>query len=209
MALTTYTELKAAVASRLHRSDLTTQIVDYITIAEKRLNRLLNLTGGETEDASLVAVVSSRTLTLPSLYGKPIALYLTTYLPRIEIQYRLPTELQVLSYNGPASFWTIDGANLKTDAPADQAYTYTFRYSADYDIASTSTNTLLTNYPELYLYGALIEAGMDVKDDAMVSSSNGRFTQALQEATDDINATKKIAQLTTDFGGPRSNIFNG
>ena len=43
MAFTTYTELKASVADYLARTDLTAQIPDFITLAEKRLKRDLRI----------------------------------------------------------------------------------------------------------------------------------------------------------------------
>lgn len=209
MALTTYTELKAAIATRLHRSDLTTQIVDYVTLAEKRLNRTLKLLGRETE-ATLTAVVGSRSLTIPSGFGKPISLYRTTYLPREKLVYQLADQMQVYSSNGAARYWTIDGATIKTDSPADIAYTYAFRYSAEYDIASTSTNALLTRYPDCYFYGALIEASTEMKDDRAIERNERRFEQALQECLDDINASRSIAILSTDIGAARHvNIISG
>lgn len=208
MALTTYTELKAAIATRLHRTDLTTRIVDYITIAEKRLNRALQLTSQETE-ATLTATVSSRSLTLPALFGTPLDLYLTTYLPRVELEYRLPGEMQVFASNGASNEWTIDGTVIKTNVPADQAYTYALRYLAEFDIASTSTNTLLTSYPELYLYGALVEAAVDTMNEKLFTASSTRYAQALQECQDDAHAMRSLAPLTTDFARIRNNIFAG
>ena len=41
MAITTYSELKTAVANSLARTDLTTQIPDFISLAEARLSREL------------------------------------------------------------------------------------------------------------------------------------------------------------------------
>ena len=209
MGLANYTELQAAIATRLHRSDLTTQIVDYVTIAEKRINRLLMTTDSETE-ATLTATIGSRAMTPPSGFGSPIALYCTTYLPRLELPFRLPEEITVLSDNGAASYWTVDGAEIKTDAPADIAYTYTLRYSAAFDIAVSSTNTVLTKYPELYLYGALVEAGLDLGDTGLVSNSTGRFDMAMREALDDVNKVRRLANLTTELcNRSDSNIFNG
>jgi hypothetical protein len=43
MAFTNYTDLKASVADYLARTDLTTQIPDFITLAENRLRRDLRL----------------------------------------------------------------------------------------------------------------------------------------------------------------------
>ena len=43
MALTTYAELQTAVANYLARTDLTSQIPDFIYIAETRLRRQLRI----------------------------------------------------------------------------------------------------------------------------------------------------------------------
>ena len=209
MALTTYSELKAAIASRLHRSDLTTDIVDFITLAEKSLNHTLGLSAQETE-ATLTATVGSRTLTPPSLFGAPVALYLTTYLPRQEVFYHLPSEMQVYSDNGQAGAWTIDGSVIKTDRPADIAYTYTLRYVAEFDLAVTLTNSLLTNYPDLYLFGSLIEAADHIRDDASMERYQQRYARALQECKDNENANRSIAKLSTEFGSrQKQNIISG
>jgi hypothetical protein len=209
MALTTYTELKAAIATRLHRADLTANIVDYITLAEKRLNRDVRTVAQETE-STLTATIGSRSLTLPSLFGTPIALYLTTYLPRIEIPYCLPEHMQALSSNGGPQFWTLDGSVIKTDAPANIAYTYTLRYAAEYDLATTSTNALLTAYPDLYFYGALVEAADELRDNEGMARYQQRYSQALQQCANNENANRSIATLATSLpSSRRPNILTG
>jgi hypothetical protein len=209
MAIDNYTDLLSAVAKRLHRTDLTDQIVDYIDIAEKRLNRELNLTSMEIE-VTLTATIGSRSLTIPSLFGIPIALYLTTYLPRLELQYRLPEDMQVFPANGPSKEWTIDGTFIKTNSPADREYTYTLRYVAESDLASTATNSLLSKYPELYLYAALIEASADIRDQGLAAIAVGRYREALQECKDDINSNRSIANLTTELSTRSTgNIIRG
>ena len=209
MALTTYSELQSAIATRLHRADLTTNIVDYITLSEKSINREIGLTAQETE-ATLTATIGSTVLTPPSLFGNPIALYLTTYLPRLKLEYRLPTEMQLYSSNGPSSYWTVNGTDLRTDTPADIAYTYTFRYSAEYNLAVTGSNQLLTDFPDLYLYGALIEAAHDLKDDGGIVRAERRYARAMEECLNDQNKRRSLAELVTEFGQQiRSNIIRG
>ncbi len=210
MSFGTYAQLKAAIATRLHRTDLTTQIVDYITLAEKTLNRLLQLSSAETE-TTLTATVGSRSLTMPTDFGTPLALYLTTYTPRQEVIYQTPTEMQVFADNGPCKFWTIDGTAIKVDVPADIAYTYTLRYKAEFDIAVSSTNTLLTKYPDAYFYGALIEAANDSEDDAAAERYGRRFSRAMDEVITDVNKQRQLATLRTDINlrSNRPNILRG
>lgn len=209
MALANYTDLQAAIASRLHSTSYTALIPDWITLAEKSLNRVLRLSAQELE-TTLTATIGSRSLTLPSLFGSPIALYLTTYLPRIELEYRLPEEMQVFSSDGPAKVWTIDGSVINTDTPADQAYTYTLRYVSEFDIATTATNSLLTNYPDLYLYGALIESGNDLVNINAIAMYEKRYGRALQECLNNEHANRSLAKLTTELSGHRkSNIISG
>ena len=57
MAITTYTELKSAIADYMARSDLTGNVEDFIALAEARLNRLLKMV--ET-DATLTGTAASR-----------------------------------------------------------------------------------------------------------------------------------------------------
>ena len=209
MPFTTYAELNTAIAGRLHRSDLTASIPDYITLAEKSLNRTLQLTNQELE-TTLTATIGSRSLTLPSGFARPLALYLTTYLPRTELEYRLPTSMQVYNSNGPSRLWTLDGDVINTDTPADIAYTYTLRYAKNYDLASTLANSLLTDYPDLYFYGALMEAADDVRDAQKLQDWSGRYGRAMSECLSDINSNKSIAPLTTEMSAQsKSNIISG
>lgn len=55
MALSTYAELKASVASWMERADMTAVITDCVTLAEARLNREL----GPVETTSSLTGVST------------------------------------------------------------------------------------------------------------------------------------------------------
>ena len=65
MAFTTYTELKSTVADYLARTDLTTQIPDFITLAEVRLKRDLRIRQ-MLKVATATMTVSDSTVALPS-----------------------------------------------------------------------------------------------------------------------------------------------
>jgi len=63
MALTTYAELQTAVANYLARTDLTSQIPDFIYLAETRLRRQLRINEMLTQTS---LTVSANQITLPT-----------------------------------------------------------------------------------------------------------------------------------------------
>ena len=67
MALSTFTELKDAVADWLDRSDLTTRIPDFITLAESRLNRDLRIRPMEVR-STMTTTAGNQYFNLPGGY---------------------------------------------------------------------------------------------------------------------------------------------
>ena len=64
MALANYTDLKAAVASWMNRTDLTSAIPDFIALAEGRIARDMRLRSQVTE-TTLSTVAGTQTVALP------------------------------------------------------------------------------------------------------------------------------------------------
>jgi len=198
MAISTYTELQTAVANWLHRSDLTAQIADFITLAESRLNRLLTLRSMETE-APLTATPASRYVALPADFNTPVALWLDDVEPREKLEYKLPGELPVTESSGFPSYWAVDNAQIAFERPAAGGYGLTLRYLKKFALSSaTPTNALLTSYPDAYLFGALLEAAPYMRDDARVGLWQERFDRAIQEISNRENTTRARAPLMTE-----------
>lgn len=213
MPITNYTELVAAIdgaSGYLHRTDLTAKIPDFIRLAESELNSDLSLLLQETE-ATLTATVGSRLIAQPTRFGTPIALWCTTYSPRIEIRYQTPELLPVTENNGAARFYTVDGTNIATDNPADVAYTYTLRYIPTWDIATTSTNVVLTNWPKAYIFGTLLQSVATTRDMSQVAYWQSEYDKAIAKAQRDSTATKGKQTLRCDgfFTQRRPNIYAG
>ena len=213
MAIASYAELVTALdgsSGYLHRSDLTARIPDFIKLAESEINSDLKLLLQETE-STLTATVASRLIAVPTRFGTPIALWCTTYSPRIEIMYREASQLPVSDTSGPAQFYTIDGAYVATDNAADVAYTYTFRYLTNVDLETTLTNTVLTNWPKIYLFGALLQSIAFTRDYANQGYWQNEYDKAVMKAMRDTNATKSKQTLRVDsfFGARRNNIYRG
>jgi hypothetical protein len=211
MSIATYSELVTALDGQtgyLHRGDITALIPDWIKIAESRINRKLRILQQET-DATLAATIGSRLMAQPTRFGSPVALWLTTYQPRIELRYRTPSDIPVTEFNGSSDYYTVDGDNIATENPADQAYAYTLRYWTKFDLATTLTNTVLTNYPDIYIYGALVASVAWTQDMTQLQFWAQQRDEAMAEAMADTRKTKGKAVLRTEFGGSRPNIMRG
>ena len=211
MAITTFSELKTAVASWSKRSDLTTLIPDFITLCEVRLGRSFAPRGTETETA-LVTVASSRYVALPTGMQNPLGLWLRAYTPRVELTQMLPETIPVSAVNGYPDYWCIDGTNIAFDKPCSSAWAFDFRYQAPFALSDSSpTNYVLTYNPDLYLFGTMMEVCMYTEDDAGVSKYQQRYADALARAIVSENANKSGAILMTELVSPRqmSNIFAG
>lgn len=212
MTITNYSELQTTIADWSHRSDLSAKIPDFIALAESRINRLLSMAKMEV-DASLTMTPSSRYVAYPSDMGQPVALWLETYLPRWEIIYKTPTELPVTSnVTAVPNYYTIDGANLAFDYPADIAHPLTFRYIKKLNLSDTATtNAILDEYPDVYLFGSLVEVAKYTRDMELLSTSQQFFNQALQEANDAEARVYSNSKLSTDIpvGSNTYNINRG
>lgn len=210
MALANYTDLLTSVASWHHRT--ISQVADFVTLAEKRINKLLDTRLAEVE-STLTATVASRYIALPTGYQANYGLWLTTYGNRIDIVYKSPEELPVItSGNGQPMYYTIDGSNVAFDYPASLAFTYIFRYKKGYDLASTSTNHVMTNHPAVYLYGAMREAANFAEDDKNIDKYESLFQQAIDEAIKDESRNRAMTELSSDasmIGNRFKNILVG
>jgi hypothetical protein len=162
MAISNYTELQAAIATWVVRTDQTATIPDFITLYEADANRRIRVRQNLT--------TSQVTLS----QGNALAVLPAGFLEDVELNYD-DTD-QVLT---KAPFDTIDRmqtADSQPDRPAlyaittsgtqdiaifeteaDATYTLNLRYYTKWNIAVSNTNWLLTNAPDAYLFGSLAE----------------------------------------------------
>lgn len=210
MSITTYSELQTAVADWMHRTDLTAKIPDFITLAESRINRVILFNEQETK-ADLTMTIGSRFIALPAGNIRPISMWFTFYGVRGYLTFVPVDIMQVTISQGQPYYWTVDGANLAFDSEADQAYTLTFRYATTDNLsASNTTNWILDSHPDLYLYGALIEAGAYIRDLELVGMAKQGYEEALNEVLEKEHRTKAKAILFTEIPrNEKSNIYEG
>jgi hypothetical protein len=206
--ITNYTTLQSTIANWLHRSDLTAVIPDFIALAESRINRLLTARGTET-DANLTATINSALIDLPTDFGSPVALWLETISPRQLLIFKTPVEIDYVAVQAQPNYWAIKGSQIQLDRLAASAYPLTLRYVQNLNIASTDTNYVLTNYPDIYLYGALLESAGYIRDDSRLVIWQSKFEQALTEAQSNEITSKKSTLITETSANSRFNILEG
>jgi hypothetical protein len=160
MALDNYANLKAEIIDWSHRDDLDTRIDSFIDLAETEMlsNNIepLRLRSGETL-ASFTTSTSTRFVALPTDYQSSRKLRIQIVNGEsMSLRYRTPEQLNIKSSVGLPSFFTITD-QIEFDRISDQAYSGEIQYYADFTALSTSntTNSVLTNNPNVYLYGAL------------------------------------------------------
>ena len=215
MALATYTDLQNSGANWWHRTDLSTVIPDWITMAESRINRILHLRVMEVETILPFNTIGQRTTPVPTGYIEPIGLWMqtTSAQSRQQLTFVEPQNMTEYVINGVPTCWTIDGYNVALDYPVVSAsYIFTMRYLQSFGLsAANPTNWLLTNHPDLYLYGTLLESAPYIRDDDRITLWQNRFDMALSQIQQKEGWSKTLAPLQTDIGSSRStfNIMSG
>jgi hypothetical protein len=177
MALDNYSDLQTAVANYLHRSDLTSMIPDFITLAEAKLNRELRLRAQEdTANGTVAASISLPTgfLEMRGIsVGSGNSTWNLTYSPVSNIN----------SETGTPTDYSIKGDSLYF-LPYSTAYSYTLDYYKAFDALSSGVNWLITNAPDVYLYATLLEAAPYMKNDARI----GTWAQLLVDSVSRLKA---------------------
>jgi hypothetical protein len=191
MAITTYAELKSSIANWLNRDDLTSVIPDFISLTEAGINRdLRHYKMINRVDATL----DSRYVQMPADWLETVRFGITsgtTY--RLELISRddmLEYRQNTSDIAGIPKFYANIGDTIEVFPTPAAEYQMQLQYYAKTPALSDSntTNWLLTDAPDIYLYGALVQAAPYLNDDARVQTWAALYSaaiQSLQKASDD------------------------
>lgn len=167
----TYAQLKSTIADYLNRDDLTSVIPTFIKLAESKFNRKLRVR----------QMVKRATATIDTSFFSPPADWLeskefqlnTNPITKLEfITESYGNELRSTRYSasGKPTYYTVVGSQLEFIPTPDSEYQGELTYYAKIPALSDSntSNWLLAYAPDLYLYGALVEAEPYLKNDERV-----------------------------------------
>lgn len=167
MAITTYSELQTAAANWLSRADLTSRIPEFIALAEAKFNR--DLRNRNMEQRAYATATEYMALPTDYLELRSIALQGT---PRVPLK-PLASERADMKYSASTSeplYYEIIANQFRLIPAPDTTYTVEIDYFKSISAlsASNTTNWLLTAYPDLYLYGTLLESAAYIQDDPRI-----------------------------------------
>lgn len=187
MSITTYAELQLAVASWLNRGDLTANIPDFITLAEAQLNTDLKARQMEAK-TTLPTVVGVNTVALPTDMLE-MRRFIVAGSYNQPLSYRSPDELSIdfsANSSGQPIVFTVIGANAELAPIPDAVYSLvlTYRQRLPALTVSNTTNWLLTNWPNAYLYASLLAATPFIMNDARLSVWQAFYAQAVAGIND-------------------------
>jgi len=183
MAISTFAELKTATANWLDRSDLTARIPEFIALAEARFNRILRIRDMETVSTAISTTAGTREYSLPTGFVQMKEFHLTTdpLTPLAYITPEMMTRIWAGSGRGKPEVFTIIADNVRLGPNPDAVYTTSMLYYKTFTALSDSatTNDMLTNNPDVYLYGTLLEAEPFIMNDQRVQLWGMAFEKAI------------------------------
>ena len=167
----TYAQLKSTLADYLNRDDLTAIVPTFIKLAESKFNRKLRVR----------QMVTRANATIDTAFFSPPADWLeskefqlnTNPITKLEfITESYGNELRATRFTagGKPRYYTVVGSQLEFIPTPDTEYQGELTYYAKIPALSdaNTSNWLLAYAPDLYLYGALIEAEPYLKNDERV-----------------------------------------
>ena len=196
MAITTYTELKTAIADFLNRDDLAATAPTFISLAEADIQRRVRHWRMEKRST---AELDTQYSAIPADFVEVIRMYITSGdtkpLELISQGELLDRKRKNLNTSGSPSYYALTAGEIEVFPVPDGTYDLELYYIARIPALSDSnaSNWLLERYQDAYLYGSLVHSAPYLKDDARAQM----WAALYQSAVDAINAESERSK----FGG--------
>ena len=183
MALTNYSELKSSIADFLNRDDLTAVIPTFISLAEAQFAR--DLRHYQMENRA-TGTIDSQYMTKPSDWLETIRINITTANTRpldlLSSQAMVDKRANYLDLTGIPRYYRHSENQFEFFPSPDDSYGVELLYYQRVPALSDSntTNWLLTEAPDAYLYGSLVHSAPYLSEDQRTAIWAQLFGAALQ-----------------------------
>ena len=197
MAITSYSTLQTTVGDWLNRSDLTTVIPDFITLAEAQFNRTLR---HRKMVERATATLDTEYSAMPADWLESIRYQINTN-PITVMEFVSPDQAALLkgaySTSGKPIFYSQIGQQFQVIPAPDSgsAYTGELTYYAKIPAlsAGNTSNWLLVDSPDIYLYGALLQSAPYLQDDQRLST----WAAIYQRLIEDLKVSDERSRMAT------------
>ena len=206
MAFSTYSELRTSIANFLARDDLTSQIPDFIRLAEARMSRELDARSMEKR-ATATTVAGDSYISLPTDLREIRNVQLNTD-PVKTLDYytvqMINTDYAGQGQGKPKAY-SIVGTEILLKPTPDAAYTLEIVYGENVQALSDedTNNTILLRHPDAYLYGSLMNAYTYLMDETRASQYDQLFTRIMDEIIRDTEKARYggVLSMKTTYRG--------
>ena len=201
MSISTYSELQAAIQDFLNRDDLASVVPTFISLAEARINRDIR---HWKQEKRVSTTLDEQYENLPSDYIEGISMSFRnggqlTNISSAEMQRRKevstatgkPRYLRVIA--DQFEFYPAPGDALEID------FTYFAKIEALSDAAPS--NWLLSDYPDVYLYGSLVQSAPYLDEDQRTATWAALYQSGVDAVNRDNMTGRYVGPLK--MGAPR------
>lgn len=154
----------------------------FIQLTENDIDKRLMLRKNELRATSTMDT-TSRFLALPDSYLKMRRLTLINGSLNYEIEYRGTESMPIQNEAGRPRYFTVT-SQLEFDRVPDSAYTLEMSYFKQLTPLTTlnTTNNVITDYPDLYLWGCLLQMSLWEKDTEQIQIYQAKYDRAIDTA---------------------------
>jgi len=171
-----YSDLKTEVANYLHRTDLTSQIPTFISVAESMMFRELSI---DDMEVSVTGTTTSGYAALPADFGQVSRVSVTYGGSALALEYMNPAEVSTTATAYP-KYFTIENNQLKIIQAGTTSYTLYYIPKIAALSVSNTTNWLLENAQDLYMYASCLEGAKYIRNVEQVASLSGLVLTLLE-----------------------------
>jgi len=183
VAIANYSDLRAAVAGWMNRTDLTGLIPDFITLFEAEANRVFRAPQMMTTASPFA--VAGRFTALPTDF---LQIKRVTSLYQGQRRQLIPIGTEAVSSvdrgtrtGAPVWYDIVDEQIELIPSPGGSMSLELVYFGRITPLAASPTNWLLTGHPDVYLYGSLMQAAIYMQDMERLANYKGLFDQAAGE----------------------------
>lgn len=184
MALSTFSDLKSAMQDWSERSDLSGKMNDFVTLAEARIRKDLiraeirvreAVTSDTLTPSSGVCTLPTRFMAMKTVQCQASDPTILTYKPMTWLREAYPD-----GTSGTPAYYGIVGSSLYMFPLTSSDIAIDFWEYPEPLSDSNTSNWLLTNYPDVYLWAGLTEIAFFGQDEEL----EGKYIKLLTAAVD-------------------------